>query len=75
MSDWYTQKEVADLLNISKSTVYHYAKQGKIKKIADFYRLHREARYEKAGVDRLAAEREHNPAGMRPKEVSKHLGI
>ncbi|CAH0298397.1 MULTISPECIES: helix-turn-helix domain-containing protein [Bacillaceae] len=31
--EWYTQKEVADLLGVSKATVYHYGKQKKIIKI------------------------------------------
>ena len=54
MNEWYTQKEVAEQLGVSKATVYHYAKQGKIRKIADPHRLHREARYYKEEVDRLA---------------------
>ena len=54
MNEWYTQKEVAEKLGVSKATVYHYAKQGKIRKIADPHRLHREARYYKEEVDRLA---------------------
>ncbi|WP_418789868.1 helix-turn-helix domain-containing protein [Peribacillus frigoritolerans] len=33
--EWYTQQEVAGLLGVSKATVYHYAKQKKIIKIAD----------------------------------------
>ena len=33
MNEWYTQKEVAERLGVSKATVYH--------------RLHREARYYK----------------------------
>ena len=57
MNEWYTQKEVAERLGVSKATVYHYAKQGKIRKIADPHRLHREARYYKEEVDRLAMEK------------------
>ncbi|MFB6804773.1 helix-turn-helix domain-containing protein [Peribacillus butanolivorans] len=49
--EWYTQHEVADLLGISKATVYHYAKQKKILKIVDSHRIHREARYEKAEAE------------------------
>ncbi|MBZ5753259.1 helix-turn-helix domain-containing protein [Metabacillus rhizolycopersici] len=75
MSEWYTQKQVAARLEISKATVYHYAKQGKIRKIADPHRLHREARYYKEEVDRLASEREGYPTGMRPSEVAKQLGV
>ena len=63
MNEWYTQKEVAERLGVSKATVYHYAKQGKIRKIADPHRLHREARYYKEEVDRLAMEREEHPTG------------
>ncbi|WP_336864682.1 helix-turn-helix domain-containing protein [Peribacillus frigoritolerans] len=35
----YTQKEVADLLGVSKATVYHYGKQKKIIKILDPHRF------------------------------------
>ncbi|WP_394237393.1 helix-turn-helix domain-containing protein [Niallia oryzisoli] len=75
INEWYTQKQVAELLGVSKATVYHYAKQGKIRKIADPHRLHREARYYKEEVDRLASEREQYPTGMRPSEVAKQLGL
>lgn len=54
----YTQKEVADLLGVSKATVYHYGKQKKIIKIQDPHRIHKEARYEKAEVDRLVDEKQ-----------------
>lgn len=75
MNEWYTQKEVADRLGVSKATVYHYAKQGKIRKIHDPHRLHREARYYKDEVDRLAEARKGQPTGMRPSEVAKQLGL
>ncbi|WP_338451011.1 helix-turn-helix domain-containing protein [Niallia oryzisoli] len=75
INEWYTQKQVAEQLGVSKATVYHYAKQGKIRKIADPHRLHREARYYKEEVDRLASEREQYPTGMRPSEVAKQLGL
>lgn len=75
MNEWYTQKEVAERLGVSKATVYHYAKQGKIRKIADPHRLHREARYYKEEVDRLAMDREQYPTGMRPSEVAKQLEL
>jgi excisionase family DNA binding protein len=75
MDEWYTQKEVAERLGVSKATVYHYAKQRKIRKIADPHRLHREARYYKEEVDRLAMDREQYPTGMRPSEVAKQLGL
>jgi excisionase family DNA binding protein len=75
VNEWYTQKQVAERLGVSKATVYHYAKQGKIRKIADPHRLHREARYYKEEVDRLASEREQQPTGMRPSEVAKQLGL
>ena len=73
--EWYTQQEVADLLGVSKATVYHYAKQKKIIKIPDPHRLHREARYEKAEVDQLVKERKSHPTGMKPTEVAKKLGL
>jgi len=58
INEWYTQKQVAERLGVSKATVYYYAKQGKIRKMADPHRLHREARYYKEEVDCLARERE-----------------
>ncbi|MCQ6275349.1 helix-turn-helix domain-containing protein [Bacillus sp. V3B] len=75
MNEWYTQKQVAERLGVSKATVYHYAKQGKIRKIADPHRLHREARYYKEEVDRLAEDKKGHPTGMRPSEVAKQLGL
>ncbi|MGE6717529.1 helix-turn-helix domain-containing protein [Peribacillus frigoritolerans] len=73
--EWYTQKEVADLLGVSKATVYHYGKQKKIMKILDPHRLHKEARYQKAEVDRLVQEKQSFPTGMSPNEVAKKLGL
>ncbi|MBT2647649.1 helix-turn-helix domain-containing protein [Bacillus sp. ISL-34] len=73
--EWYTQKEVADLLGVSKATVYHYGKQKKIMKILDPHRLHKEARYQKAEVDRLVYEKQSLPTGMSPNEVAKKLGL
>ncbi|MED3554248.1 helix-turn-helix domain-containing protein [Cytobacillus praedii] len=73
--EWYTQKEAADLLGVTKSTVYHYAKQGKIKKIHDPHRLYKEVRYEKNEIDILVSERKKQPTGLRPSEVAKHLGL
>ncbi|MEK4011115.1 helix-turn-helix domain-containing protein [Peribacillus sp. FSL M8-0224] len=73
--EWYTQKEVADLLGVSKATVYHYGKQKKIIKILDPHRLHKEARYEKAEVDRLVYEKQSFPTGMSPNYVAKKLGL
>jgi len=75
INEWYTQKQVAERLGVSKATVYHYAKQGKIRKIADPHRLHREARYYKEEVDYLASARKQQPTGMRPSEVAKQLGL
>lgn len=76
MNDWYTRQEVADLLGISKATVYHYAKQKKIIKIEDPHRLIREARYKTEEVDALAEERKrHQPTGLRPSELAKQLGV
>ena len=54
LKDWYTRQEVADILGISKATVYHYAKQKKIIKIANPHRLIREVRYKQEEVDALA---------------------
>ncbi|MGE7686764.1 helix-turn-helix domain-containing protein [Peribacillus simplex] len=73
--EWYTQKEVADLLGVSKATVYHYGKQKKIIKILDPHRLHKEARYEKAEVDRLVYEKQALPTGLSPNDVAKKLGL
>lgn len=76
MREWYTRQEVADLLEVSKATVYHYAKQRKIIKIEDPHRLFREARYEKREVDLLAEERRRNePTGMRPSALAKELNV
>ncbi|WP_342511603.1 helix-turn-helix domain-containing protein [Sporosarcina sp. FSL K6-1522] len=76
MNDWYTRQEVAELLGISKATVYHYAKQKKIIKIDDPHRLIREARYQKEEVDMLAEERKrHQPTGLRPSELAKQLNV
>ena len=76
LNDWYTRQEVADLLGVSKATVYHYAKQKKIIKIEDPYRLIREARYRKEEVDVLAKERKrHQPTGLRPSELAKQLNV
>lgn len=73
--EWYTQKEVAYLLGVSKATVYHYGKQNKIIKILDPHRIHKEARYEKAEVDRLVHEKQSLPTGMSPNDVAKKLGL
>src|SRR6185312_11370330 len=76
LNDWYTRQEVADILGVSKATVYHYAKQKKIIKIDDPHRLIREARYKREEVDVLAAERQQNqPTGLRPSELAKQLGV
>ncbi|WP_260399498.1 helix-turn-helix domain-containing protein [Peribacillus simplex] len=73
--EWYTQKEVAALLGVSKATVYHYGKQKKIIKILDPHRIHKEARYEKAEVDQLVYAKQSFPTGMSPNEVAKKLGL
>lgn len=74
--DWYTRQEVADILGVSKATVYHYAKQGKIIKIEDPHNAIRGVRYQKEEVDNLAIERKRNqPSGLRPAELAKELGI
>lgn len=76
MNNWYTRQEVAELLGVSKATVYHYAKQNKIIKIDDPHRLFREARYEKKEVDELAEERKRNtPTGWRPSELANELNV
>lgn len=76
MNDWYTRQEVAELLGVSKATVYHYAKQKKIIKIEDPHRLFREARYEKEAVDALAEERKRNtPTGWRPSQLANELNV
>ena len=49
--------------------------RGKIRKIADPHRLHREARYYKEEVDHLARMKKEYPTGMRPSEVAKQLGL
>ncbi|MEK4488039.1 helix-turn-helix domain-containing protein [Psychrobacillus sp. FSL H8-0484] len=72
----YTRKEVADLLGISKVTVYHYAKQNKIRKVPDPHRTRREARYYATEVDQLAEQRkELQVEGYSTTELGKKLGI
>lgn len=76
LKDWYTRTEVANLLGVSKSTVYNYAKQNKIIKIDDPHRLMREARYQKEEVDELAKKRKRNePTGLRPSELANELDV
>ena len=76
LKNWYTRQEVADILGISKATVYHYAKQKKIIKIANPHRLIREVRYKLEEVDALAIERQrHQPMGLRPSALAKQLGV
>ncbi|MGE7650666.1 helix-turn-helix domain-containing protein [Peribacillus frigoritolerans] len=43
--------------------------------ILDPHRLHKEARYQKAEVDRLVYEKQSLPTGMSPNEVAKKLGL
>ncbi len=73
--EWYTQKEAAEILGVSKTTIYHYSKQGKIKKIPDPHRLHKEARYYKEEIDQMAAALAEQPTGYKPSEVAKYLGL
>lgn len=76
LEESYTRQEVADLLGVSKATVYHYAKQGKIIKIDDPHRLIGHVRYKRSEVDTLAEERKRNqPTGVRPSELAKKLGV
>lgn len=76
MKNWYNRQEVADLLGVSKATVYHYAKQKKIIKIENPHRLIREVRYKREEVDALAAERKRNePTGLRPSELAAELNV
>lgn len=76
LKDWYTRQEVADLIGVSKATVYHYAKQKKIFKIEDPHRLIREVRYQREEVELLAEERKRNqPTGIRPSELAKQLNV
>lgn len=76
MNEWYTRQEVADILGVSKATVYQFAKQGKIVKIPDPHRLRREVRYLRAEVDALAEERKKfKPSGMKPAELAAKLHI
>jgi len=76
LKNWYNRQEVADILGVSKATVYHYAKQNKIIKIANPHRLIREVRYKQEEVDALAIERQrHQPLGLRPSTLAKQLGV
>lgn len=71
----YTQSEVANLLNISKSTVYHYSKQKKIHKIEDPFQLQRGVRYRAEEVDAMLSKVKIQPTGYKPSVVAKKLGI
>ena len=52
------RKEVVKLLGILKVTVYHYAKQGKIRKVPDSHHTMREAKdFKEEEVDVLAEQR------------------
>lgn len=76
MRDWYSRQEVADLLGISKNTVYHYAKRGKIVKIEDPHRSRREVSYRKEEVEQLLEERRQQQiTGMRPTELARQMNI
>lgn len=73
---YYTRQEVADMLGISKTTVYHYAKQNKIRKIPNPHRIWRDARYYTEEVDLLAQQRKQQQIkGYTTSELSKQLGI
>lgn len=76
MRNWYNRQEVAELLGVSKATVYQFAKQGKIVKIPDPHRLRREVRYQREEVDVLAEERKkYQPTGLKPAELAARLHI
>lgn len=72
----YSRQEVADLLGISKVTVYHYAKQKKIIKVPDPHKVMREAHYFKEEVDKLAEEKNKNKTvGYSTSQLSRKLGV
>lgn len=72
----YSRQEVADILGISKATVYHYAKQRKIKKVPDPHKIMREAYYYKEEVDKLAEEKnQQEKVGYSTSQLSKRLGV
>ncbi|MEK5217775.1 helix-turn-helix domain-containing protein [Psychrobacillus sp. FSL H8-0487] len=72
----YSRQEVADLLGISKVTVYHYSKQNKIRKVPDPHKIMREAHYYKEEVDKLAEEkRKIETVGYSIPQLRKKLGV
>lgn len=74
--DWYSRKEVSEILGISSGTVYHWAKQGKIVKLPDPHNNRREARYRKAEVDELFQKRqESQPDGIRPAALANRFKV
>lgn len=75
-TEYYTRQQVADLLGIAKVTVYHYAKQNKIRKVPDPHHAYREARYYKDEVDALVEQRKLvQVEGYSTSDISKELGI
>lgn len=75
MKNWYTKQEAARLLGVSTNTIYHYWKQGKIRRIPDPHRLYKEARYYKEEIDQLAAEKNNQPNGYSPSDIANMLNI
>lgn len=75
MEESYTRQEVCSLLEVSKVTVYHYAKQGKIRKIFDPHYNAKEARYARKEVDELYLKKQSQPEGISVSEACKKLGV
>ena len=74
--EYYTRQQVADMLGISKVTVYHYAKQGKIRKVPDPHRTRKEALYFHEEVEALAKQKQEiKVEGFSTTSLSKKLGI
>lgn len=64
------------MLGISKVTVYHYAKQGKIRKVPDPHKTRKEALYFPEEVDILAKQKQDiQVEGFSTTSLSKKLGI
>lgn len=71
----YTTQEVANILGVSKVTVYQYAKQGKIRKIIDPFKNVNKTRYVRKEVDELVEARRLKQTGISVSEAAQKLCV
>lgn len=72
---WYTKDEVAEILDISPSTVYYYERTNKIDTVPDPHRIFPETRYTKESVDQLKETLQPKVTGVSPSALAKELRI